>query len=509
MKNFLLLSAGLVFFMAARSQITFQTTFNDNNRIGCLSVIPESDSGFTFLVSKEYYLNSNAIVRTDKNGTVLFSQQHKSGFNVSTNMIKTLDGGYVMSVRSLQIQNIYSQQLIKLDNTFNTVWVKRYENSAFNQGKILQAADSSYVLYGTSDDDIYLVKSDQLGVPVFTNTYSNASTFKSISDAKETSDQGFIILGRYQDGAQVNSFIIKTNSVGVIEWAKNYESPDKPYFQNILQTPNGGYLISGYTWTNPANTILLMTDSVGNILWNKIFSNVEAGKLRRTNAGDYFLFGSISQRDTSDYVLIKVNSAGDTLWTRSYGLDLGWGEYPEDAIQTLDDGFLICGRVGFSPSDPAYIVKTDPLGFTACNIFQPVFSILSSNYTVSATTFANTTGFTYQVLVDTISADNILDSLACFSTGIEEQKDYTRLSLFPNPANNQLTISLANAGELRSPCLFLYDGIGKLVMNFNGDAIAGRRQLEIDVTSLRQGAYYVLLVNDSKIAAVEKFMKME
>ena len=508
MKKLYLFLAVLLPASSAFPQNNFQNTFGGPWILSCVSVIPESDSGYTFLVSRDYNQNIGTIARTDERGSVLLTKRYPVDINITNKMIKTFDGGYLISARSVQFQNTYYHQLLKVDNAYNPLWSMRYENGSFNQGSVFQHSDSGLVLFGRSDDNLYVVKTDQLGVPNLTNVYSNSSTTNNISDVKETSDQGFIVAGTYSTGNHYQSFLFKTNSAGAVQWAKNYDSVDPPYFQKVLQTPDGGYLVSGFFWDPTVRTILLKTDSAGNLMWNKIFTNAQAGYLKPINSGDYILAGTTNLRDTSDFVLIKINPVGDTLWTRQYGLNLGDGEMLDDAIQTLDDGFLLSGRTTFTANNGAYIVKTDPDGFVPCNLFQPVIDVLTGTYTVTNISIFAASGFNYLPHTTSILTDAIYDTLTCGSfTGIEDLVSYSWLVIYPNPAGNQVTVSLTNAGELIAPRLLLYDAVGKMVKYFAGDALVSRKQFEVDVTEFSQGVYYLVMVNDNRIAGVEKFVK--
>jgi hypothetical protein len=83
-------------------------------------------------------------------------------------------------------------------------------------------------------------------------------------------------------------------------WARTYGGTRNDEGLSVQQTYDGGYIIAGYT------------SSFG--------------------AGD------------DDVYLIKVNSAGDTLWTRTYG---GPGRDEGNSVQqTADGGFIIAGYTG-------------------------------------------------------------------------------------------------------------------------------------------------------------------
>lgn len=78
-----------------------------------------------------------------------------------------------------------------------------------------------------------------------------------------------------------------------------------------------------------------------------------------------------SQLKNSDLWIVKIDSAGDTLWTRSYGVgidfvEIGWSTLVpvgnEDGlwIEEMSDGFIVAGHIDGHP----WILKTDKNGDT-------------------------------------------------------------------------------------------------------------------------------------------------
>ena len=510
MKTTFLFFAMLIF-VTAHSQNIFQKTYNAFGLLSCLSVIQENDSGYTFLLSKDYSLSSTNITRTDKRGSVIWSKSYAGAFNISNKMIKTLDDGYLISARSLPITNLYYHQLMKLDNSATPVWTKRYYDGTFNQGSVIETSDSGLILYGRSDNRLYLIKTDEMGDTIWTRLYSN-SNGNNITSVAETADHGFIVSGTYASGIHYQSFLFKTGSTGNIEWSKNFDSSFPPYLKKVIQTPDGGFLSSGIVWDTSTieRSILLKTDSVGNLTWNKLYTGLSAGQIKKTKTSDYFLFGETNQRDTADFALLKINALGDSIWTWSYGLDSLRGEYMDDAIQTSDDGFILTGRSTFANPGAVYVVKTDANGETPCNIFPLNISISSATFTLSNIAFTVNSGFNYNSFVDTMSVDQVVDSLACGSfTGIDEATEYSWLTAFPNPAYGSITISLNGPYEFHSPRLMVYDVLGKLVMYISSETLKNKKQIVVDTADLSQGGYYIVLVSDNKIAGIEKFIKLK
>lgn|GEM_PF-6320479 len=507
MKKLFLITRLLLFAHAAISQNIFQEIFPGQAITSCTSVIPESDSGYSILMGRFINPGRATITRIDKQGSIQWTKTYRSGLYVSANMIRTYDGGFVISARSLTFSNVNYQQLLKLDNTGIPVWTRRYTGGTFNHGYVMQTSDSGLVLYGKSDTKMYLIRTNSLGDTLWTRFYFNSNSNNYINSVDETSDHGFIITGTYW-AVHYHSFLIRTNASGNILWARNFDTADVPYLKKVLQTPDGGFLASGIIWDASSQTILLKTDSAGNLSWNKLYLNAQAGSIKKALTGDYFLYGETNHRDTADYVLMKINASGDTLWTREYGLDSISGEYMDDAVLAIDNGFMLCGRATAAVG-AGYIVKTDQDGYAPCKVYQPQIVISQATYSDSALAFTQSSGFSTDTYPDTMSAELIVDSLVCeSSTGINEPSAYSWLTLFPNPAQGSVTVSFENVPALIAPRLLVYDGIGKLVKYESGEMLLGRKQVELDVKDLSQGVYYIVLVNDSKIAGLQKFVKL-
>jgi len=86
-------------------------------------------------------------------------------------------------------------------------------------------------------------------------------------------------------------------------------------------------------------------------------------ELFETSDNEFFLQGTIEQGWRNCY-LIRTDSIGDTLWTKTFGTD-SIQFYAYDMTMTADGGYLICGdyqEVSTFPSMDSYIQKIDSLG---------------------------------------------------------------------------------------------------------------------------------------------------
>jgi len=197
--------------------------------------------------------------------------------------------------------------------------------------------------------------------PVFVKTIggSGVDTNNGIS---KTSDGGYIILGRtdsYGSGDK-DVFVIKTDSVGNISWAKAIGGSGRDYSNSIQQTSDGGYIIGGSTQSYGSgewDIFVIKLDSSGNLSWAKAIGG--AGKdtnrdIIQNSDGDYIVIGYTGSygEGNNDAFLIKLNSSGNLSLAKIWG-----GENHEEfaSIQQTPDGSYVTmgvtGSYGFGNYD--------------------------------------------------------------------------------------------------------------------------------------------------------------
>lgn len=189
---------------------------------------------------------------------------------------------------------------------------------------------------------------------------------------QQTADGGFIIVGSTKSfGAGHNDiYFIKTSASGDAMWTKMYGDIDNDYGYSVDQTSDGGYIISGATLSFGAggyDIYLLKTDSNGDTIWTKTFGGdyVDIGyAVEQTSDGGYIISGvSWNAVGSCDAYLLKTDETGDSLWANTYG---GEGyDYFFSVQETSDGGYIATGYTtlnGMDTSLDIYLVKTDVNG---------------------------------------------------------------------------------------------------------------------------------------------------
>ncbi|RKX68637.1 hypothetical protein DRP53_10340 [candidate division WOR-3 bacterium] len=179
---------------------------------------------------------------------------------------------------------------------------------------------------------------------------------------------GYIIAG-YTNSFGAGSYdvyLIKTNSSGDILWTKTFGGGSDDYGYSVQETSDGGYIVAGYTRSFGAggeDIYLIKTNSSGDILWTKTFGtsgDERAYSVDELSEGGYIVAGyKVSGIWAKDY-LIKIDADGNTLWEKTYGAGImsWWKE-----VQVTDDGaYITAGFTAFWPD--VYLAKTNSDGGT-------------------------------------------------------------------------------------------------------------------------------------------------
>ncbi len=243
---------------------------------------------------------------------------------------------------------------------------------------VAQTSDGGYVVtgkspsYGDADDDLLLIKFDSSGAEEWTKTIGGTSTDVGYS-VVQTFDGGYIVTGTtYGEDISDDLLLVKFNSSGAAEWTKTVggTSTDKSY--SVVQTSDGGYVATGFTYRYGGEGIyvwLIKFNSSGAVEWIKTVGDTGSSdvgnSVAQTSDGGYIVTGSTTNSagaGGTDVLLVKFNSSGAVEWTKTVGgtsADVG-----NSVAQTSDGGYIVTGQ-SISYSGTGYdllFVKFDSSG---------------------------------------------------------------------------------------------------------------------------------------------------
>jgi len=311
-----------------------------------------TDGGYIIVGTSDSFpvLNRNIyLIKTDKDGTVMWSKKHGNKYsNEKGNSVQQAsDGGYIIAGEIEKYDDIgwrrYYTYLIKTDSLGDTLWTGKYESHRFDQDiSVLQTKDGGYIVLGRK-----LIKVDAEGNEEWEKSYEGY-------EIQQTSDSGFIIAGRTtisKKGRAVwpDLSIAKINEFGELLWEKTYGGRYEEEGFSVQQTKDGGYIIVGETSSFGAGMLdvyLIKTDKNGDTLWTRTYGGEKddvGNSVLQTSDGGYIITGWTGSFGAKawDIYLIKTDEHGDTLWTFVYG-----GKSNDAGMSVMEEtegGFIITG----------------------------------------------------------------------------------------------------------------------------------------------------------------------
>jgi hypothetical protein len=384
MKTLLTTIATLLLTLPLRAQITFQRTYGGTEDDGGQSVVQTADGGY-YVVGYTFSTGSGGadvfVIATDPSGEERWTQtfggaQDDYGYGVAmTAHGDCLAAGYLMMLGHADVA--------LHGNTADggQLWIQVIGGSLDDMAySVARNSDGGFVVagatysFGPGVPNAYVLRIDSLGDTLWTRTYGGAGEDYAFS-AQQTVDSGFIICGTtYSYGAgQSDIYLIKTDAAGDTQWTRTYGGAQPEHGHSVQQTADSGYIICGTTLSfgaGAADIWLIRTNANGDTLWTRTFGGDTADlghSVAQTADRGFILCGQTASFGAGNYDawLIKTDSIGDTLWTRTFGGgsdDVGYSVQP-----TTDGGYIIAGitkSLGAGGED-FYLIKTDAEGHVA------------------------------------------------------------------------------------------------------------------------------------------------
>jgi hypothetical protein len=369
---------------------TWKRVFGGDNIDSGNNVIQSSDgcyiiAGVTNSFDIKY--GDGWLLKIDENGIEIWNRTFgDESWEYLSSVYQTNDNGYILSGNKND-----SCWLIRTDADGNELWNKTYiGHGAAHGSTIIETMEGDYFVCGSTrsgeyvnDGSIFLLRVNKFGEEIWNKTLGNNQE-NGASSCKQTLDGGFIISGAIYNETfeRVDAFLLKINSYGSEEWISKFYSDVADYMAaaDVIQNSDGSYVIVGifdketYGWFKG---FMLKTDSNGNELWRREYSNFLTFKtvysVCHTNDGGYILSGEICNLIKFDYDLwlAKTDKNGNLEWSRKYGKQGEQYQWTIDvngqALQTQDGGYLVLGHsnsYGVDSGDwDILLIKTDSKGF--------------------------------------------------------------------------------------------------------------------------------------------------
>jgi hypothetical protein len=345
----------------------------------CIVETPEGDYVFTGARTNNDSLDV-WLMRIDQGSQTVWTQTlgfegEESGYSVQ----QTSDGGFVIAgYTTSEGAGGYDSWLVKTTELGAYQWSETFGGSDMDIGhSVVQTPDGGYAMagitysFGAGAADVHLVRTDSTGTLLWEDFYGGSSDDYAHS-LRNTSDGGFIITGytASQGPGPYSLWLIKTDGSGNVEWDQTLGGTEGEVGQDVRQTSDGGYIITGYTttWGSGLGDLwLVRTDGSGNMLWDSYFGGSEwdtGMSVIECRDGGFAVAGYIDTDTTSDALgydlwVLKTDSTGEFDW--EILLDNGYDSYGMSLSQIMDDGYIIAGYswtdVGGADDYDAWLIR--------------------------------------------------------------------------------------------------------------------------------------------------------
>lgn len=266
----------------------------------------------------------------------------------------------------------------------DSLWTKILGGPDYDRAhSMIQTADGGFALIGEIDGfmefgtrrkgKIWLVKTNSSGDTLWTKTFVG-SEYDLGNAVRQTSDGGYILAGYTSVGAfsAVDAWIIRTDTAGDTLWTRTYGTNSEESANDVIETADGGFVFTGFaasgTSTRERDAWLVKIDSAGDTLWTGRYysGDVEnvGNRVLETDDGDFIVAGTTKVRgQVEDVFLFRTDKNGNELWSKTYNKTDGSKNEVDkgrDIVELDDDGFMVLGFSRFS----TWLLRTDAIGDT-------------------------------------------------------------------------------------------------------------------------------------------------
>lgn len=274
--------------------------------------------------TEDYYVN---IVIQDTNQIEVPDWQkliHLPTYQHAYGITETYDNGYAIILSNGN--GVNQLTLLKLSIDGDTLWSKIHHPSLTNNAFDIDTTyDGGFVICGSTVEndslsvDPFVLKLDACANEQWKKYYGNIGNYDYASHIIQKPDSNYILLVKYLGGPGGERItMMELDTLGNVEWQNDYTHHQNSEPQDLILTSDGGYLITGHTYTPFIydttiiwqRSMAIKVDSSGNEEWEKII-----------DTNPYALCSSPSsiEMDDEGYIII-ANIMDTTYWSRNIGI---------------------------------------------------------------------------------------------------------------------------------------------------------------------------------------------
>ncbi|MBU0507243.1 T9SS type A sorting domain-containing protein [bacterium] len=496
------------------------------------------------------------VAKFDAAGAVIWTRQiHRDIRTWAQSVVAMPDGGCVVAGDVGQSWPSPAQALLmRMSANGDIQWERTYGSADRESfGAVQITSDGGFIMagatltMGTLTSDIYLVRTDALGNPLWIRSYGTPLGDQA-NTVYQTQDGGFITGGQGGAiyGGAIGYWIIRMNANGDLLWQTPTDYPYGFAVRGVLQTDDLGFMACTYYGASlvkyepeqaSAGYVTLVSagppDWEYRLHWQEgdvdllVFSNLYPGTLgsvigeaaltgwAATSGNNFVMFTSpnaLSSGSLSGFVLSCPTRSDLITWVAGDSSGYVDGPLPVELLSFTalpGNGSVTLEWKTASETDNDYfeILRNDEI---AARISSRGNTASGHEYSWTDAGLENGSIYAYTLIaVDLNGAREELSTIEATPTESDALiTEYALQQNFPNPfnANTEIEYSLRESGRVT---LTIYNATGQLVKTLvDGYQSADRYHVSFNAGDLASGIYlYKLEVND--FTAIKKMVLMK
>ena len=347
------------------SQNLFARTYGGGSEDSLRSMVQTLDGGYA-LAGWTYSFGSGdadfLVIKLDSMGNLSWAKTYGGvAEDMVRSIIQTSDRGFAVAGWTYSFSSYGKFLVLKVDSLGDLSWARTFSYDSYDQAySIIQTSDGGYAIAGRTccgyfkldtEDNFLVIKLDFSGNLSWARTFGGTSNDVARSIA-QASDGGYLVAGytlkSYYSGDR-DILAIKLDSLGNLSWTRTFGGGNRDYARSIIQAPDGGYMIAGWTQSfgaGGADLLVLKLNARGNLSWAKTIGgglDDAASSITLTPDGGYAITGWTDSfgAGSRDLLAVKIDETGNLQWARTFGG--GARDIARSITLTTDGGYALAG----------------------------------------------------------------------------------------------------------------------------------------------------------------------
>ena len=391
-----------------QGEVAWVKSFGGSGDETAQSVIETNDGGYAVLgfsnstdgdlEGKALPVNDYWLLKLDTEGNLEWAKTYGgSKDDRGQAVIQTSDGGFAITGYAMSDDGdgsnnngFHDNWILKLDPQGNLQWEKSFGFSGHDHSyDLVQTPDEGFFFVGFLDitsaladgtyekgntltrhgvGEFWGTKIDALGNLEWRRYYGGTNNDRAHAVVR-SDDGGFVMAGFSESSdfdisnsrGSYDFWIVKITEDGNLAWERSYGGSGIEIAYDIALTSDGGYLVTGHTFSNDqdisinqgeADTWLLKLDALGNLAWERTYGGTlfdAARSVKAISQDQYILAGNTKSPDLNsgpnagenDIWVAKTDTSGNLVWQQTFG---GTGlDYGLDAIEDREQNLIVVG----------------------------------------------------------------------------------------------------------------------------------------------------------------------